>query len=685
MAARVVALLLLAGSLLPVAAWIPSGLSDPNYWPRLRDWMQGAALCAVVGVLAAYIAHARRRRTGTVTGPGGHGGGGPGPVGEAADPTPEPTVAQGPQSAPGGAGFIVLTAAFAFALYAGVARWVFAGRPLLVDEVVQVLQARWYAAGRLWVPAAPAPEFFSTIHVVDLTDRVFGQFPAGGPAMLALGSLVGAEWLVGPAVGALSVLLFWTLLPFLEPGASRRWRRGATLLFAATPFGAFMFGSHMNHATVLMWLLLASVALARATREEDPSPLWGGLTGLALGIAATIRPLDAACFALPAAAWLLWRARLGGGRPLASLLLSGVGVAVPIALLLWVNSETTGSPFLFGYDLLWGAGHSLGFHASPWGPIHTPQRGVELISLYLTRLSTYLFESPFPSLLIPAAGLWLAPRLRPLDRYLLASAGLLCVGYWAYWHDGFFLGPRFLFPLLPLLVLWSARLPGALAARIGTQGPAWIGLRGALLTGVVLALIELAVIRVPSYRSGLTFMRLDVERESARAGVRDALVLVKESWGTRLVVRMWALGVSRSEAEVFYRNSDACKLELTLRALERSGARGRTAADRLRPLLADSAALVPSDRSPDDTERVLPGYSYAPECEAQLQLDQRGYAHLAPFLLAQDSNVYARWLPGREREIAARYPGRDVYLLSRTGPEDAAGLHWEPLAPDVTR
>src|SRR5690606_14225069 len=101
------------------------------------------------------------------------------------------------------------------------------------------------------------------------------------------------------AVGAICVLLFWSLLAFLEPNASVRWRRGATLLFALAPFGVFMFGSHMNHATVLLWLLVAALALAHATARPDSSPLWGGLAGLALGVAATIRPLDAACFALP--------------------------------------------------------------------------------------------------------------------------------------------------------------------------------------------------------------------------------------------------------------------------------------------------------------------------------------------------------------------------------------------------
>src|SRR5690606_5185843 len=112
-------------------------------------------------------------------------------------------------------------------------------------------------------------------------------------------------------------------------------------------------------------------------------------------------------------------------------------------------------------------------------------------------------------------------------------AGLTMAGYWAYWHDGFFLGPRFLFPLLPSLIVWSARFPARLHDRLSGRD-AWTGARAALIAGVVLSLVNVAAVRAPSYRSGLTSMRFDTEREAARAGVSNALVLIKESWGTRL-------------------------------------------------------------------------------------------------------------------------------------------------------
>ena len=100
----------------------------------------------------------------------------------------------------------------ALALYSVIAVQVFSAKPLLIDEIIQVWQARVMAGGRLWVPVPEHAEFSSAMHLVDYEGRRFGQFPLGGPAMLMLGSLAGAEWLVGPVFGAASVVLFWKIL-----------------------------------------------------------------------------------------------------------------------------------------------------------------------------------------------------------------------------------------------------------------------------------------------------------------------------------------------------------------------------------------------------------------------------------------------------------------------------------------
>ena len=350
---------------------------------------------------------------------------------------------------------------------------------------------------------------------------------------------------------------------------------GATLLFALAPFGAFMFGSHMNHVTTLMWLLVATLGLANVVRRDEPQARWAFLNGFGLGAAAAIRPLDAFAFAVPAAVWLLalaWRDK----RRWVDVVASGIGVAIPFGAMMLVNAQTTGSPFLFGYEVLWGKAHGLGFHTAPWGAAHTPSRGLELISLYVTRLQTYLFETPFPSMLPVIASLALTKRLSALDRYLLVSATLLGAFYFAYWHDGFFLGPRFVFPWLPVLILFAARLPRLVRERFG-RGRVWVGTNAALATGALMAVGLSLPERVMLYEGALTSMRADYTAESKRAGVKDALVFVRESWGAQLTVRMWERGISRSAAAALYHGVDACLLDKALRDVEARDVRGAKA------------------------------------------------------------------------------------------------------------
>lgn len=661
MVTRVAAVLLLLLSLLPLANLIPGGETDADYAARISDWGLGLALCAGVGGLFWFLA--RRRRAA--------------PVVSAVSPALEQ---------PGEWRIALAISAAAFVLYCTIALVVFSGRPLLIDEIVQVLQAYDLAEGRLTHAVQLPREYYSILNVVDGGTRAYGQYPFGGPAMLVPGVLIGATWVMGPLFGALCVFLFWVLLGRTDPLASVAWRRATTALFAIAPWGAFMFGSHMNHTAVLLWLLVALVCLAEATRG-DRSPLFGLGTGLALGLAATVRPLDAVLFALPAGAWLLSRVPRGRHATL-TLLWSGVGIAVPIALLLLANQRTTGHPLTFAYDVLWGDSMALGFHASPWGPPHTVARGLELVSLYLTRLNTFLFDTPFPALLLPAAGLWLAGKQRSLERYLLASAALVLVGYWMYWHDGNYLGPRFLFSLLPALIIWSARAVPAIRDRIGAGTAAWRGWRALFAAGAVYALVTVVLVRAPGYRNSLTSMRVDPADAARAAGARDAVVLVQESWGAQVVARLSALGVSRPDIERLYRGVDTCVLDLALTQLEGARINGPVARTRLLPLLADSARVRESDRSPDVTQRVLPGTAYPPQCEARLVEDRRGYLFYVPWRLARDSNHYARWIPGRETEIAASFPGRAVYRVRRDGTAVGAALVWErlelPLEPAVS-
>lgn len=647
---------LLTFGFLPIVNWIPGGHEAPWYGERVGEWLMDGVIVLGVGVLLAIVS----RRVTWLWRPGWFD-----PVATAAHARPGRTA--------------ILLGVGAFALYAVIAQVVFSAKPLLIDEIIQVWQARVLASGRLWVPTPEFPEFTSAMHLVDHEGRRFGQFPMGGPAMLALGSLVRLEWLVGPLFGAVSAVLAWRLFRRIEPRAGVA--LCAALLFALAPFTVFMAGSHMNHVTALTWLLVAMLGLARATSSDSSRWSDGLLCGLGLGVAATIRPVDAMAFALPAAVWLGWQAV--STRRLGTFLASGVGVALPVSLLLMANAATTGHPLLFGYTVMWGSAHDLGFHATPWGDVHTPRAGLELVSLYFLRLQLHLFEAPIPALLPAAVALFLARRLTGFDRYLLVSAGLVVVLYWMYWHDGFFLGPRFMYPLVPVLVLWTARALSALRERVDEAGRGYRVAAFGVVAAVPLVIVNSTAIRAGEYRAGLQSMRFDADKAASQAGVRNALILVRESWGAEVMVRLWGLGVSRSDSEELYRRVDTCVLDQAVSGLENSGVRGDGALATLRPLLADSARVVRSGLSPDPTEMALDGTTYPARCLARIASNWDGFTLYAPFLLSgRDGNSFVRDLRERNYLLLPGLGGRQVYLMRPRGVAVGQPPEFYPLPVD---
>ena len=661
--ARLAALVLLLFGCFPVANWIRGGRDWPRYHGDLEGWIAGTTIVVGAGIL--YLIASRRY----------------------------PSLWRSDALAPLIRGWVqrprVASLALSIAaliLYAITARFVFDGRPLLVDEVAQVFQARQFAQGRIAGALDSVPELFSALHLIERNGLVFSQFPPGGPAVLSLGILIGAQWLAVPLCGALAVWCFSAFARGVEaerPGVSLL----ASLLFAFSPYMMFMSGSQMNHIPTLLGVCAALAACERATAVGQSArrrTAYALLAGLALGFAATVRPVDAAAFALPIAVWLTWYA-LRDREMVIPLIASGVGVAIPVGLMLWFNAHTTGAPLLFGYEALWGKGHELGFHAAPWGVAHTPARGLELVSLYFLRLQTYLFETPVPSLAGSIIALALVPRLRRMDGVLLAGSALLVLLYFAYWHDGFYLGPRFVVCLLPALALWTARLVPEWRERWG-RSSSYRVLIASCVASVFLALLLSIPLRAREYHGGLKTMRWDVEGAARAAGVHDAIVFVRESWGSQLMVRLWALGVPHSEAQALYHFVDACALERGIDSLERTGARGTAARAVLLPLLADSLRVVRSPFSADSTERVLPGSTYGPRCVRRLHEDHAGFTVFLPFLVADGNRViYARDLHARDSVLLSRYPSRSVYLVRPPSDSDGAMPRFWPISRDSMR
>lgn len=639
---------------LPIANWIAGGHTAPWYSQVAQSWVSGTAI--VFGAFVVLVILSRRRAVGFAANLASR-------AGEWFDRQPR-------------FGALILSVAAA-ALYATVALAVFDGRPLFIDEIVQLYQARVYAAGHLVDRVGPFPEFFGALNVVSAADHQFGQFPPGGPAHLMLGVLLGAPWLVTPLLGGATVYAFARLVRHVESEPSVA--LAAVLLLAFSPFMVFMAGSQMNHVSTLLWIVIAWLACVRLTSAPTRGRWWALLFGLAAGVAATIRPVDA--LAMTAPAFGLWITSLRSKRNVQSVMFVAIGLAVPMAALLAYNNATTGSPLLFGYELMWGKSHSLGFHASPWGIAHTPARGLELLSLYALRLQSYLFESPTPSLLPVIITLAIASGVGRFDRMMLWATALLAGAYFAYWHDGFYLGPRFFFVLTPLLALLAARAPraiGVITQRATARQYAFVALAISLLIGLGTGLPA----RARLYAQNLAGSRHRLAADSL--GGRASLVFVRESWGSQVLARLWGRQVERPAAELLYRSVDTCVLDSAVTALEEHDVIGREARAALWPLLRDSMKVLPSSLSPDATERVLPGSAYSPRCAAQIAADHDGLA-LYPPLLAERRGalLFARDLGERNALLAKYYPDRAAYLLLAPLPGEST-YRLRPLASPVT-
>jgi hypothetical protein len=654
----VAALVLLVFGLLPIANWIPGGNDTPWYHDRLVAWISGTAIAAGVGALVLL---AQRNRPALW------------PAGRWA------AIAARWRRGNRRADAVIAAAVLAICIV--VALEVFSGRPLLIDEITQLFQARIFAGGHLVLPAPRYPEFTSTLQLLDWNGKVYGQFPAGGPAMLAVGVLLHAAWLVGPLATAIGVYLFARLLRRMPLGDGTA--LAAVLLYALAPFTVFLGGSMMNAVTETTWLLAAALALWLATEGPEAAPRWALAAGLALGIAATIRPADAAAFALPAAAWLLMRAARGSAHVMA-LVWSGVGVALPLLVLFWINTQTTGRPFRFGYVEMWGPSHELGFHVAPWGEAHTPLRGLELINIDFLRLQDFLFESAAPSLLFATLALALARAAGGFDRWILAGSFLLIVVYFAYWHGGFYLGPRFMLPLAPWLALWTARLPAVMATR--RISPAIVRATVAAgITALAIGAVDLVPLRAEEYRNSMLSRRFDVDALAREQGVRDAIVLVREWWGAQLVARMWALGVSRNDAEHAYRWNDACRVETAIGDAERDGSGAAGVLGRLAVFRGDSAHLMTNRTMHDTTVRLAPDAPWTAKCLRRLAEDSAGYAVFPSVMLAHgDGNIYLRDLHARDTVLLASMARHPVWLLTEA-PEAGGALRFERVSPDSMR
>lgn len=439
---------------------------------------------------------------------------------------PGPTEWRLPGSVPLGG---LLLALVGLAATVWIARDVLEAIPHVQDDVAYLFQARTLALGRLSVPLPPVPEAFEHEFILMRDDQWFGKYPPGHPALLVIGVLVGAPWLVSPIAAALT-------LPLIVLCGRRLYGGGtgllAGLLLLSSPFFLFMSGSTMAHATSLF---LAALATWLALVSLDRDRVWPLVAcGVALGWLIASRSLTGLGLSAPLLAWLAVE-RLRRRRSLPALGWLALGLAWPLIGLLAYNRALTGSPLLNPFELWWdfdrvGFGPQVGMHGG-----HDLGRALGNLKVNLDQLQVLLFGWPTYVTLAFAALPFATGRWRSGDWLCLGMALSLAGAYLYYWADGLMFGPRYLYEASGALALLTAR--GIVTAAEASSGVvrSLLRRRESPATGPLYALLVVGLLagntwlflpgEVERHR-GYNFVDGGRLRVVARAGLRSAVVFV---------------------------------------------------------------------------------------------------------------------------------------------------------------
>lgn len=439
--------------------------------------------------------------------------------------------------APAAAAF-VLAASVAYALLS------FGGVAHLEDEAAYLFQARTFANGMLW--SAPPPEGVrQALDFYLLTiegDRWFGVTMPGWPAVLSLGVMIGAPWLVNPALASISVLAIHELVRRL---ADRGVANLAAILMAASPWLQQIGGSLMPHAVTLAAASVAALALVVAT-SKDAGPLKGLALALAagclMGLTFLVRPQEGLVLGMIAGLWILAR------RPTLTVLLLaagyGLGCVLVGGLLLAWNFAMTGDPTNLVQseylDKMWvGGSNRFGFGPDigppeRWGaldvfwPGHSPVEGVINAQHSLSELSIEMFGWSIGSLGLALLALrWSA--WRGLAGMMILVAGLTIGAHLCYWYTGgYYVGPRYWFMVFAPVAVLSAVGAAGLVRRLSGDVDG-VHRFGALLAVLVLQGMAVSGWRMAEHFPDYNGFDAEYRTLAQRANLTDALVFVHEN------------------------------------------------------------------------------------------------------------------------------------------------------------
>jgi hypothetical protein len=551
------------------------------------------------------------------------------------------------------------------------------GKPNLIDAMVQLLHARYVAAGRLGGPADQFSEFWQLQNSLVTPNGWVSQYPPGYVTFLAIGMRLGMVQAVGPVFVGMTVL-FTALAAERLLRDDRAVARLGALMLALSPFLLGLAGAFMNHVGAAAFTS-AAIYFAVRTRDSE-SLLWGALAGAAVGGIFSIRPLTAIVGALVVAAiWLTVPSSGTRSRVVSFLRLTIAACAgiSPIFIAIGAyNHHFFGSALRFGYIAAQGPLVGPGFHRDPTGQLYGPLQALAYTSSDLVTLSQYLLETPIPVVLVVGLYLLFGRRLSTGERIIALWALLPVVANAFYWHHGIFMGPRMLNEAAPAWALLTAIAAVGLVRRIprdrmlGNYSP-----RAALSFAFALSwsagILYLGPQRLASY--GGPWM------ESSRMGLprtgRPSLVFVHGAWTGRVGMRLVAHGMRVDSLEAALRQNTTCDAHNF--ALWYS----TNVADRPPQHPPLDFSFIPHNPPPKvliadgDEIRAYPGVPMSPRCFREAASDTVGIIDVGPLVwqgdlpgIGGDGAMIVRDMgPEANARLIRKYPDRVPEVLLRHG------------------
>ncbi|WP_462187000.1 MULTISPECIES: DUF7846 domain-containing protein [unclassified Frankia] len=214
------------------------------------------------------------------------------------------------------------------------------------DEGIYLLHARTLAEGRLFPPAPdPAPSYLPWLGTV-VGDHYVLKYTPFVPAIFAIGIVLTGS--IDPALAMIVMAaVVVTYLLGAELSGSRRTAALAATLLAFSPLVILQSAMVLSYLPTLVLLQVTVLGVLRGRRRRRAAPVV--VAGLALGVAAAVRPYDVVLLLAPLAIWLVLTST-GGRWWLCRWLLCGL--AAPMVLVLLSNAAATGDPLRLPFALL---------------------------------------------------------------------------------------------------------------------------------------------------------------------------------------------------------------------------------------------------------------------------------------------------------------------------------------------